>query len=129
MPRTNKASKSSAERINEAMVVEGIESPSGLARKIGLPRQTVHRWLSDGISNINYRNLLKLADALNVNARWLMYGEVGPVKLPYTNPEEAEALGLARTLSKSNLQQWLSFGRALKEVQRVRKKNKKTTAA
>ena len=112
--------KSPIDRINDAMAVARIRTPSELARRMGLPRQTIHRWLSDGVANINYRNLLKLSDVLNVNARWIMFGEVGRIKVPYSNPHESEAAGLARELPKDLRDQWLAFGRGLLEVQRVR---------
>jgi hypothetical protein len=91
-----------------------------------LPRQTVHRWLSEGIGNINYKNLLKLADALNVNARWIMYGEIGRIKLPIKNAHEAEAANIARQLSADLRNQWFALGRNLLELDLVRRKKQST---
>lgn len=109
-------------RINEAMIAAGIRTPSELARIMGLPRQTVHRWLGEGIGNINYKNLLKLADALNVNARWIMYGDIGRIKPPIKNSHEVEAAGLARQLSSDLRAQWFAIGRNLLELDQRRSK-------
>ena len=52
-----------------------------------------------GIENISQRDLLILSDALNVNARWLVFGEVGPKKQPFENPHLAQAAAIAHVLS------------------------------
>lgn len=118
--------KSTIRRINEAMTAAGIRSPSELARMMGLPRQTIHRWLSEGIGNINYKNLLKLADALNVNARWIMYGEIGRIKPPIKNSHEVEAANLARQLPQELRDQWFALGRNLLELDQRRSRKFKT---
>ena len=121
------ASRHAVRRISDAMIAAGIRTPSELARMMGLPRQTVHRWLSEGIGNINYKNLLKLSDALNVNARWIMYGEVGRIKLPIKNAHEAEAANIARQLSADLRNQWFALGCNLLELDQVRRKKQPTT--
>lgn len=108
---------SPTDRIREAMQTARIRNASDLARKLGLPRQTVHRWLADGIANITYKNLLKLADTLNVNARWIAFGEVGPLKPPIKQAHEADAAGIARALNGDLRKQWLLLGRGLLELQ------------
>jgi transcriptional regulator with XRE-family HTH domain len=119
---TQGSSRHAVRRISDAMVAAGIRTPSELARMISLPRQTVHRWLSEGIGNINYKNLLKLSDALNVNARWIMYGEIGRIKLPIKDAHEGEAANIARQLSTDLRSQWFALGRNLLELDQVRRK-------
>lgn len=114
---------SPTDRIREAMLTARIRNASDLARKLGLPRQTVHRWLADGIANITYKNLLKLADTLNVNARWIAFGEIGPLKPPIKQRHEADAAGIARALNGELRRQWLLLGRGLLELQSHREAN------
>ena len=111
---------SPTDRIRSVMQTARIGNASELARRLGLPRQTVHRWLTDGIANITYKNLLKLADTLNVNARWIVFGEVGPLKPPIKQRHEADAAGTARVLKGDLRRQWLLFGRSLLELQTKR---------
>jgi len=123
MPRTPKPSPDAAqpgaviERITTAMAACGIQSAAELARRMNLPRQTIHRWLGTGIDNISYRHLLTLSDTLNVNARWLVFGEVGPIKQPYEHPQEAEAAAIAGKLEGEVLEMWLGMGRVLQGLQ------------
>lgn len=114
---TAKKIQTPIDRMHGAMAAAGIRTPAELARRLSLPRQTIHRWLSDGIENINYRNLLNLSDALNVNARWLIFGEVGPIKQPFEHPHESEATAIARELGNEARDQWLSLGRILVKLQ------------
>lgn len=119
---TQGARRHPVRRISDAMMAAGIRTPSELARRMGLPRQTVHRWLSEGIGNINYKNLLKLSDALNVNARWIMYGEIGRIKLPIKDAHEGEAANIARQLTADLRKLWFALGRNLLELDQMRGK-------
>ena len=105
-----------------------IRNASDLAHQLGLPRQTVHRWLSDGIANITYKNLLKLADTLNVNARWIVFGEVGPLKPPIKQTHESDAAAIARTLTGQLRKQWLALGQHLMDLQALREATGKKAA-
>ena len=124
MTRARSRDETPVDRMKAAMKAAGIRNPTELARRVGLPRQTIHRWFSDGIDNINYRNLLNVSDALNVNARWLMFGEVGPLKQPFDNPRETEASAIARDLAPKPLEAWLTLGRTLLEMQNGRAKQR-----
>src|SRR3989338_8032413 len=64
-------SNSIAARIRAAMTACGMKSVAELGRRIGLPRQTVHRWINGDTKNMTHENLYKVADALQVRARWL----------------------------------------------------------
>jgi hypothetical protein len=93
-----------------------------------LPRQTVHRWMSDGIDHISYRSLLLLADTLNVNARWLVFGEIGPLKPPIKQTWEADAAEIAGALDPDVREHWLCIGRALAEKGRRRVRTRRQAA-
>ena len=67
--------KSIAARIRTAMAACGMKSVAELGRRIGLPRQTVHRWINGDTKNMTHENLYKVADALQVRARWLAVGD------------------------------------------------------
>ena len=47
-------------------------SPSELARRVNLSRSSVSQWLSDQTKSLQSGNLYKVADALNVNPKWLL---------------------------------------------------------
>ena len=55
-----------ATRIRTAMAACGMKSVAELGRRIGLPRQTVHRWINGDTKNMTHENLYKVADALQV---------------------------------------------------------------
>src|SRR3970040_1860896 len=71
-------SNSIAARIRAAMTACGMKSVAELGRRIGLPRQTVHRWINGDTKNMTHENLYKVADALQVRARWLGGGGTAP---------------------------------------------------
>ena len=86
--------KSIAARIRTAMSACGMKSVAELGRRIGLPRQTVHRWINGDTKNMTHENLYKVADALQVRTRWLAIGRTllsmhtlgkGAVVDPYPN--------------------------------------------
>lgn len=66
------------ERIILAMEWAKIPTPAALARKMGVNRQTVHRWYKGEGLNLELEMLVKLADALNVTIRWLATGKGNP---------------------------------------------------
>lgn len=53
-------------------------SQADLARAAGVSRGTVHGWFDGRPTNLRPRTLFAVADALNVEARWLATGE-GPM--------------------------------------------------
>jgi transcriptional regulator with XRE-family HTH domain len=105
------------ERIRAAMLAAGYANPGMLARRLKLPRQTVHRWLAGGIKNMTYDNLFALADALNVSARWLALGDVDPSKYLLKDEQEVEMMAVMREMSPRTRAQWLAVGRSLLEVE------------
>ncbi len=104
------------DRIRDAMIAAGIEGVGDLARRLGLPRQTVHRWLQGSIKNMTYENLFRLADLLNVSARWLAVGDVDPSKYIVKDEQEVEMMAIIRDMSHHTRTQWLAIGRSLLAV-------------
>jgi transcriptional regulator with XRE-family HTH domain len=103
-----------AGRIKLAMAAVGISTPSELARRMKASRQTVHNYVSGQRDNPEPALLFKLADALNVNPRWLALGHPHSPGLPVTvTPEEAETLEIRRALDDQAREQWLSNGRTM----------------
>jgi transcriptional regulator with XRE-family HTH domain len=105
------------DRIRDAMIARGIAGAGELARRLNLPRQTVHRWLRGSIKNMTYENLFRLADHLNVSARWLAVGDVDPSKYMVKDEQEVEMMAIIREMSVHTRAQWLAIGRSLLAVQ------------
>jgi transcriptional regulator with XRE-family HTH domain len=107
-----------AGRIRGAMIAGGIPGAAALARRIGLPRQTVHRWLNGDTKNMTHENLYHLADALNVRARWLALGDVDPSNtLDFKDENTSELMAMYGEMSPSVRDQWLAIGRFLLTIQ------------
>lgn len=113
----NDPENSIASRIRTAMVTCGLRSVAELGRRIGLPRQTVHRWINGDTRNMTHENLYKVADALQVRARWLALGDTAstPIEL-----DDGDVLGLIKTyeaMPPAARDQWLAIGRTLLTMQ------------
>ena len=110
-----------ATRIRTAMATCGMKSVAELGRRIGLPRQTVHRWINGDTKNMTHENLYKVADALQVRARWLAVGDTAPAQIDLA---EGDVLGLIKTYESMSLEsrsQWLAIGRTLLAMNNVGK--------
>lgn len=102
-----------ATRIRMAMAACGMKSVAELGRRIGLPRQTVHRWINGDTKNMTHENLYKVADALQVRARWLAVGDTAPAQLDLA---DGDVVGLIKTyeaMPAAARDQWLAIGRML----------------
>lgn len=105
-----------ATRIRTAMTSCGMKSVAELGRRIGLPRQTVHRWINGDTKNMTHENLYKVADVLQVRARWLAVGDTAPTQIDLG---EGDVVGLIKTyeaMSPAAREQWLAIGRTLLSV-------------
>lgn len=103
-----------AERIRAAMAQAMISTPSDLARKMGVSRQTVQNWISGRSDKITPDMLYKLCDAVNVNGRWMALGPPhSPVKPTFLTPDDGEVLEISRALDDATREQWVSVGRSL----------------
>ena len=72
--------KSIAARIRTAMTACGMKSVAELGRRIGLPRQTVHRWI-----NGDTKNMTQLGDDRTKAAK-----ELEPLEFEWMRRAEAE---------------------------------------
>jgi transcriptional regulator with XRE-family HTH domain len=77
--------KDFSERLNTALDLMDPPAPgrgrcSWLAKKFGISRNAAHKWLH-GKARPEYDRMREIADALNVPAPWLFFGE-GPSHLP-----------------------------------------------
>jgi len=61
------------DRLRDAMLVRGL-SASELGRRVGVPRQTVAKWLRMKTAELSGVHLAKVADVLNVRMHWLATG-------------------------------------------------------
>ena len=102
-----------AVRIRTAMSACGMKSVAELGRRVGLPRQTVHRWINGDTKNMTHENLYRVADALQVRARWLAVGDTAPAQIDLG---DGDVVGLIRTyeaMPAAAREQWLAIGRTL----------------
>lgn len=95
------------------MAMAGVKTPADLSRRMGLPRQTISKWLNNEIKDIGPENLYRLADVLNCSARWLVTKQGTPHRATRMSVEETEAIQIFRTLSEPVRDSWMSSGRAL----------------
>lgn len=91
------------ERLLLAANFAGVEpGPASIAKSLGMKnRQTVHRWLSDGIVP-EQDMIFHIAESWKINAAWLGTGagEMLPSPPPDLSPPERELLQIFRRLSK-----------------------------
>lgn len=102
-----------AVRIRTAMTACGMKSVAELGRRIGLPRQTVHRWINGDTKNMTHENLYKVSDALQVRARWLAVGDSAPEQIDLGEGDVVGLIGIYETMSPAAREQWLAIGRTL----------------
>lgn len=65
-----------SERLNHALELSGL-SPSGLAARAKVTKGTISQWASNvsNVEHIKAASLDRIAGALGVRSRWLLYGE------------------------------------------------------
>jgi transcriptional regulator with XRE-family HTH domain len=102
-----------AVRIRIAMTACGMKSVAELGRRIGLPRQTVHRWINGDTKNMTHENLYKVADALQVRARWLAVGDTAPAQIDLGEGDVVGLIKTYETMPPAAREQWLAIGRTL----------------
>lgn len=106
-----------AGRIKLGMAQAGIDTPSQLAKKMKINRQTVHRWVHGEGEKLTPEMLFKLADALSVNPRWLAMGAPhSPVQPHIPSVNEAEVLEVYARLPEAAKDTWISNGRDLVKI-------------
>lgn len=91
--QTMDMSDSITQRIQEAYAAAKADglSQAELARRVGVSKQAVGDWLKGRVTEIRPDNLYALADALQVEARWLATGK-GSRKGLILTPEQRRML-------------------------------------
>lgn len=84
------------ERLAIALERSGM-SQSDLARRVRLTRGSVNGWLKGRAVNLRPPHLFAVADALNVEARWLATGE-GPMERTALSPDQTTLIREYHTL-------------------------------
>ena len=110
-----------ASRIRTAMAACGMKSVAELGRRIGLPRQTVHRWINGDTKNMTHENLYKVADVLQVRARWLAVGDTAPAQIDLAEGDVVGLLKIYESMPPAAREQWLAIGRTLLSMHTVGK--------
>jgi transcriptional regulator with XRE-family HTH domain len=110
-----------ASRIRTAMAACGMKSVAELGRRIGLPRQTVHRWINGDTKNMTHENLYKVADVLQVRARWLAVGDTAPAQIDLAEGDVVGLLKIYELMPPTARDQWLAIGRTLLSMHTVGK--------
>lgn len=110
-----------ASRIRTAMTACGMKSVAELGRRIGLPRQTVHRWINGDTKNMTHENLYKVADVLQVRARWLAVGDTAPAQIDLGEGDVVGLIKIYEAMSPQARDQWLAIGRTLLAMHSVGK--------
>jgi transcriptional regulator with XRE-family HTH domain len=110
-----------AARIRAAMTACGMKSVAELGRRIGLPRQTVHRWINGDTKNMTHENLYKVADALQVRARWLAVGDTAPAQIDLGEGDVVGLIKIYESMPVAAREQWLAIGRTLLSMHTVGK--------
>lgn len=88
-------------RIAAGMLAAGLHTESSLARRLGVSHQTVRRWLYEPLTRIEANTLFRIADALNLSARWIVSGDGSPTaRIPLT-PTTALLIDMHNALSSS----------------------------
>ena len=95
------------------MAAKGIHSAAGLARKMKLPRQTIHRWLNGETEHIHPELVYRLSDVLECSARWLVMRDVAPSRAQRLNLDEQRVLALFKALPEAVRDSWVNTGDTL----------------
>lgn len=119
MPKTNvaqhqkQADMTFGGRVKIQMALRGINSPSELARRMGLPRQTISKWLNDEVRDVGLANLFKLSDTLDCSARWLATKEGTSYRAIRMGIEEKRLIDIYNAMPEAVRDSWIASGEAL----------------
>lgn len=113
LPKGEFEQKTLGGRIKTAMALRGMKYQTTLAQQIGVPKQTIGKWISNEPANITFEYLYKAADALRISARWLSTGEGPPSKGIRLDPDKAALMGIYDRLDPDDRDSWMSLGRKL----------------
>jgi len=102
-----------ARRVQIAAKARGIENPSQLGRKLKISAQLAHKYWRGDTTNPAAKDLFRLADALEVGARWLLLNEGGPTQREKLTPDESKCLVIFRQLGDGWRDDWLEQGQRI----------------
>lgn len=95
-------------RLRTTMICAGLSAPR-LARRIGVSRQTVYRWLAlKDPPAIVATTLIQLADAVGVSGRYLLGIEIRPSTRLRVSPNESLLIERFRNLPPADQRKLLS---------------------
>lgn len=104
-----------AHRILQAMTLRQLK-PAELAKKAGVSKQLVHGWIKSSSDQISTDLLFQVADALEMNPRWIATGKGSPTPPAEMDPDEAECIHLYRNLKVDPRDAWMRQGRELQRL-------------
>lgn len=88
-------------RVRASMLIAGVRTASELARRVGVPIATAHRWCNqDTAKGIDAVRMIRLAVALRCSGRWLIWGRGSPSPMETLTPDEAALVDAYRRLAQ-----------------------------
>ena len=100
-------------RIKIGMAGAAIATPSQLARRLKLHRQTVTKWVNDEVDFLEPKYLFPLADVLNLNPRWLSTREGEPQPQKSVSSDVQRLIELYDAMDPGVRNSWIQSGDAL----------------
>lgn len=91
---------------------------SALAKRVGVTRNAVTQWETGATKEIPFPTLVKVADALNVNGRWVAIGDCPPSRAKFPTSDEAELLELYGKLGEEGKEGVIALLRKLVKLER-----------
>lgn len=108
-----------AERVAAARKFAGL-SQAALARAVGVSRSAISQWELGRTGKLTSAHLLKVEEVTKVSARWIAEG-AGPTHrgpLDYLQPQQAELLKAAESLSQYEVDSVIQLINALRRAKR-----------
>ena len=103
-----------ASRLLTAMRERNISAPQ-LARKVGVTKQAVYKWLRGGVLSLDTDVLQRVCEELGVRPEWLVSGKLPKHPSPGLKDEETRLIMDFRGLTPRDRQRLLDLARAWKE--------------
>lgn len=97
-------------RLNAAFQAKGLKSQADLARAIKAKPQVVNKWFHGRTAKISAVDLFKLTEALDVSARWLLFGKGQVARYTELTPDEWVVISIYRNLPEEWREDWLTQG-------------------
>jgi|MudIll2142460700_1097286.scaffolds.fasta_scaffold568462_1 transcriptional regulator with XRE-family HTH domain len=104
--------KTLGERIAAARRLRGLNKTE-FAAKMGLSKATISDWESGKIKNLRMEHIFRLADVLQVSARWIALAQGIPMRRWLESAEEYELVARFREMKDSSKSDLLAAARVL----------------